>query len=292
VLVALVGIALSSLTYAASESDQVSVLENTHDNDGGECAAAKRDCDEVIVQHTASKATASAKLTQCSKSLNQKQKKLNAYIARAHKDNKKLQELEGHARSLAARATEQEAEEEGMVMDDDDFGEGLADTEMSKVKGLPGIKDALQKAEAVLTYNEIQSDRLFKQADKMASDPQLLSSKGGMLKVKKAAKDAAKAASSRFVAEVQVTKLKAAMQAAEKVEAHAKKEENDSHNERLGASQSHNAAVKPVIPGAKTIAHMEKKAAAKIVQERADMFHKMNHISSQSDVAELGPGTN
>merc|ERR1711871_838868 len=98
--------------------------------------------------------------------------------------------------------------------------------------GLPGIKDALQKAEAVLTYNEIQSDRLFKEADKMASNPDNLSTKHGMMSVKKAAHDAAKAASARFIAEVQVTKLKAAMQAAEKIESAAK----PSHKQ-LGAAQ-------------------------------------------------------
>merc|ERR1711871_669546 len=96
---------------------------------------------------------------------------------------------------------------------------GEADTDSS----LPGLKDALQKAEAVLTYNQIQSDRLFKKADKMASNPKLLTTKKGMTSVKEAARAAAQASSAKFIAEVQVTKLKAAMQAAEKITDNSKK---------------------------------------------------------------------
>lgn len=282
----LLGLALAAssdgvLTEAHEAQHAAATAESRADED---CAVHTDTCNDVVKMHVATKMETATKLQQCDKSRAQKTTMLSAYITHNSHDQKQLRDLEGRAAVLAAKATAQEAEDEGMVMHDDDFGEDESDKDTVKEVskgGLPGIKDALQKAEAVLTYNEIQSDRLFKKADKMASNPKLLTTTAGMKTVKSAAKSAAKAASARFIAEVEVTKLKAAMQAAEKVEGNG----SEKVKEELGASQ------KPEVPGASTIAKIQKPGEATIAEEKARMLKKMAQVqkSGGQAVAELGP---
>lgn len=169
------------------------------------------------------------KLSQCMVETAAKHEQLEGMQVKFSQDQEQLSALMSRARKFAAEATQEEAEDEGMSdmldskFDSDEVGDMGESNEAPA--GLSGIKDALQKAEAVLTYNEIQSDRLFKMADTLASNPNNLSKKG-MGRVKKASAAAARSASAKFVAEVQVTKLKAALQAAEQI-AHTKAELGD-----------------------------------------------------------------
>jgi len=251
-LLAVVGAAVSSEVLAVSDADaDASLLHDTPSTleSDGSCKSAKAACTTNIKQHTAFRTEHEKKLSQCKESQAARTKQLSVMDFQQKKDEERLHALEKHAQQLAAKATEQEAQDEGMVMDDEDFGESKdEDVELGQANtagGLPGIKDALQKAEAVLTYNQIQSDRLYKHADKMASNPDNLTTKKKMKKLKEAAHDAAKAASARFIAEVQVTKLKAAMAAAEKVENAAK-----SKGSQLGAAQEDSKSFSDLGPSA------------------------------------------
>merc|ERR1711924_6913 len=125
----------------------------------------------------------------------------------------RIETAESNIHSMANEATKEEAEDvsmESLLSDEEDRSMDQELKESNTDYSPTALKDALQKAEAVLTYNQIESDRLFKKADAMASDPRNLS-KARMHIVKKAGAAAARAASARFIAEVEVTKLKAAV---------------------------------------------------------------------------------
>lgn len=213
-----------ALAISVAEHDEVVELGAAPTQmSAGDCGATLNSCKAELSQHTKFHAQNTQKMASCSTSHKQKVAVMEAYTKTFSADHASMQELEGRAASLAHAATAKMAEDNGMDLQDGDFGEAFAGKDGTKhlsdmkAKGLPGIKDALQKAEAVLTYNELQADRLFKKADKMASDPKLLTTKKGMTSVKEAARAAAQASSAKFIAEVQVTKMKAAMQAAEKI---------------------------------------------------------------------------
>merc|ERR1711988_752093 len=214
------GVVLIFSAEAVTPQGNVAQLQETAMSGDGGCAAAARICQaEAITQKTVRDA-GRASLAQCRKAAEGHQNTLVSFAERQTADLRKLAVLQGHVKRLAEEATAEEAKQEGMELGDmnDDIGEDKTAElmEANTSGGLPGIKDALQKAEAVLAYNEIQADRKFKEADKLASDATNLSKKG-MQKVRMAAQAAAKASSNRIVAEVQVTKLKAALQAAQKL---------------------------------------------------------------------------
>jgi hypothetical protein len=192
------------------------------------CAQATGACTSTMHKHTAEHLSAKKTLAQCMEKTAVHQNELQKSQDQLDSEKQRLMGLMGQAKQFAEEATEQEAEDEGMsdMLQSNFDSDRMGDMgESNDAVGLSGIKDALQKAEAVLTYNEIQSDRLFKMADTLASSPKNLSKKG-MRRVKKASQAAARSASAKFVAEVQVTKLKAALAAAEKID-NSKKELGD-----------------------------------------------------------------
>jgi len=237
---------VAALGTSVAEQDEVVELGAAATQTSvGDCGAMLSTCKAELSKHTKFHGQNTQKLASCSNSHKQKVARMEAYTKKLSADHAAMQELEGRAASLAHAATAKMAEANGMELQDGDFGEAFAGEDGTgpkhlsdvKPKGLPGIKDALQKAEAVLTYNELQSDRLFKKADKMASDPKLLTTKKGMTSVKEAARAAAQASSAKFIAEVQVTKLKAAMQAAEKITDNSKKTAKEAKKAAAGGHE-------------------------------------------------------
>jgi len=198
---------------ATASSDAVEDLASE-----GSCAEKARTCRFEHHTHLAQHAATRVMTQQCLGETASKRTKLQSMIAQNKDIMEEIEHSEASIHGLANQATKEEAEDVSMEDLFADEGESSMDKELmeSNTDYSPNaLKDALQKAEAVLSYNSIQSDRLFKKADEMASNPENLS-KPRMAIVKKAAAAAAKAASARFVAEVEVTKLKAAVKNAEK----------------------------------------------------------------------------
>merc|ERR1711918_28467 len=156
--------ASASLLVACAALAVVATAEQASDgglaSEGG-CAEATKTCQAALRKHGDHHAHVKAKAEQCLGETVSKHTQLESLVAGNQDLLDKIDDAERKISGIASESTEEEAEDTSMsdlLSENEEMELKESNTDNSPT----GLKDALQKAEAVLTYNRIQSSRLFK----------------------------------------------------------------------------------------------------------------------------------